>query len=98
MFPFIGSIIVVAAYDNKDFVGSNFGTTIAAFLMYGFSVAPFTYMISFAFQSHSTAQVTRSLTHSLAFAVTNLFFIFFLPVSWRLFVVVIYCVLLLRRF
>jgi hypothetical protein len=74
IFPFVGSIIVVAAYNNSNFTGSNFGVTIMAFLLYGFSVAPFTYLCSFAFKSHSTAQTVLILVYfitGLLFLITS---------------------------
>lgn len=48
--------VIVYAYGNPDFVGVNFIPVCTTFLFYGLSVIPFTYMCSFLFTSHSTAQ------------------------------------------
>jgi ATP-binding cassette subfamily A (ABC1) protein 3 len=47
---------IIFAYGNPTLTGENFATVALAFLLNGLSVIPFTYVCSFCFTSHSTAQ------------------------------------------
>ena len=56
---FIVSVImalIIYAYGNTAFTGENFQVVILIFIMFGLAVIPFTYICSFLFDSHSTAQ------------------------------------------
>jgi ABC-type multidrug transport system ATPase subunit len=55
--PCIMAIILVIAFDVSELVGESLSATVLLFIFYGLSVAPFTYIISYAFKSHSTAQI-----------------------------------------
>lgn len=59
LLPFGATLAVIAAYDVQDLVGSEdqrLAGTLLLFLFYGISVAPFTYVMSYAFKQHSAAQ------------------------------------------
>jgi len=62
--PCAASIALVAAFDIKELLGTTLPATIALFVLYGLSCAPFTYCISYFFKSHSTAQ-TMTLVFNL---------------------------------
>lgn len=58
MLPCIAAIILIAAFNIKDLVQNGaMGATICLFLAYGTSVASFTYLLTYLFTSHSTAQI-----------------------------------------
>ncbi|CAK9108749.1 ABC transporter A family member 1 (ABC transporter ABCA.1) (AtABCA1) (ABC one homolog protein 1) (AtAOH1) [Durusdinium trenchii] len=54
--PWVASIVAVNAFQISAFEGENFVAVVLLFLLYGVSVIPFTYCLSFLFDSHSTAQ------------------------------------------
>ena len=55
--PCIMSIVLIVAFDVRDLIDDGaLGAVIALFVLYGLSVAAFTYVLSYAFKSHSTAQ------------------------------------------
>jgi ATP-binding cassette subfamily A (ABC1) protein 3 len=63
LLPAIISSIIILAYANPVFTGANFGPVALSFLLYGLSVIPFTYCLSFLFTSHSTAQNVMILVY-----------------------------------
>ena len=55
--PCIMSIVLIVAFDVRDLIDDGaLGAVVALFVLYGLSVAAFTYVLSYAFKSHSTAQ------------------------------------------
>lgn len=54
--PALLGAAIVYGFGNPNFVGENFPVVVVNFLLYGASVIPFTYVWSFLFSSHSTAQ------------------------------------------
>lgn len=60
-------LVLIAAFDVEVYTGSTevFGGIILVFLMYGLSVIPFTYVLSFVFKEHSAAQNTLILVNLL---------------------------------
>jgi ATP-binding cassette, subfamily A (ABC1), member 3 len=54
--PCLAAVILVVAFDIKELLGDSLPATVLLFVSYGFSVAPFTYVLSYLFKSHSTAQ------------------------------------------
>lgn len=55
--PATMAVVLIIAFDVTELVGASLPATILLFLLYGASVAPFTYVMSYAFKSHSTAQI-----------------------------------------
>eukprot|EP00916_Digyalum_oweni_P011393 GHVL01018965.1.p1 GENE.GHVL01018965.1~~GHVL01018965.1.p1 ORF type:complete len:1716 (+),score=214.35 GHVL01018965.1:54-5150(+) len=50
-------IFIMLGFDSQPLIGSeNIGATIALMILYGLSVGPMTYFLSFLFKQHSTAQ------------------------------------------
>lgn len=66
------SVIIIIAFGNPNFVGDNFPVVIASFVLYGLSVIPFTYLLSFLFTSHSTAQNVMILLYLLGGTILSL--------------------------
>ena len=61
-----GGVGIVYAYGNPTFAsGTNLLVLISAFALYGAAVIPFTYALSFLFDSHSTAQNTMLMLYLL---------------------------------
>ncbi len=56
MVPWSFSTLAVWAFDIAAFKGENLFAVSTLFLLYGIAIMPFTYLISFCFHSHSTAQ------------------------------------------
>ena len=57
LLPCFLSVILIVSFGIKDLVQDGaIGGVIALFVLYGTSVAAFTYVMSYAFKSHSTAQ------------------------------------------
>lgn len=59
------AIALIAAFDVKELIGSALGATIALFFTFGTSVASFTYLMSYLFTSHSTAQTMTLILNLL---------------------------------
>jgi ATP-binding cassette, subfamily A (ABC1), member 3 len=56
LIPALVGAVVILIFSNPNFTGDNFGVIFVGLLSYGLAVIPFTYMMSFLFKSHSTAQ------------------------------------------
>lgn len=54
--PCFFSVLAVYVFKISAFEGENFGAVAVLFFLYGLAVMPFTYVVSFMFASHSTAQ------------------------------------------
>ena len=55
--PLVISVVMIVAFDITELInGGALGATIMLFVFYGLSVAAFTYVLSYLFKSHSTAQ------------------------------------------
>lgn len=67
----IGALIILA-YGNPNFVGENFSAVVLLFIMYGLAIIPFTYIWSFLFKSHSTAQNVMILVYMVSGIVLTL--------------------------
>lgn len=65
MLPFLLAVIVIQIDGNESFSGDNSGAVILIFFLYGLSVCPFTYMLSFVFKSHASAQLVFTLLYLL---------------------------------
>jgi len=57
--------LIVLFYANPNFTGDNFPVVLLSFFLYGMAVIPFTYLCSFLFASHSTAQNVMILIYIL---------------------------------
>lgn len=56
-------------YDGPIAVGENLGGSVLLLLLYALSIAPFTYVASFFFESHVTAQNVLLLLYIMAGAI-----------------------------
>jgi len=56
LIPWAASCITVWAFNIAAFEGDNLYALSLLFLLYGCAIIPFTYLVSFLFESHSTAQ------------------------------------------
>jgi len=63
--PCFIAVVLVVAFDVSELVGPSLGATILLFVSYGTAVAPFTYVLSYAFKSHSTAQIMTLIINLL---------------------------------
>lgn len=62
--PATVSCAIIYAYQNPSLV-DNFSVLVVSFLAYGVSIIPFTYLLSFLFTSHSTAQNVMIMVYIL---------------------------------
>ncbi len=62
---FVG-VFIIWIFNNPNLTGDNFHTVGLSFILYGLSVIPFTYCLSFAFRSHSTAQNVMIIVYLVA--------------------------------
>jgi ATP-binding cassette subfamily A (ABC1) protein 3 len=65
LIPTLIGAFIVLGFGNENFVGENFGSVFLTMFMYALSVVPFTYVLSFLFKSHSTAQNVMILLYLL---------------------------------
>jgi ABC-type multidrug transport system ATPase subunit len=63
--PAIGAALIIIAYGDVNLGGDNFGVLVLGLILYGLSVIPFTYCMSFLFKSHSTAQNVMIMVYLL---------------------------------
>ncbi len=56
MITWSASSLIVYAFQIEAFVGETFWALVLLFFLYGLAIMPFTYVVSYFFQSHSTAQ------------------------------------------
>jgi len=66
------SSLIVLAYGNGNFVGENFSCTYLCFFLFGTSIIPLTYCMSFLFKSHSTAQIVMIMFYLFGGVIMNL--------------------------
>ena len=65
LIPSIFSILMMLAFDIEVFTGESsvyFGTSLL-FILYGWSVIPFSYLFGFVFKSYGNAQVASFFLH-----------------------------------
>jgi ABC-type multidrug transport system ATPase subunit len=63
LIPALLCIIVIAIYDISELLNDGFGALILGLILYATSITPFTYVISFLFQSHTEAQNTMLIVY-----------------------------------
>ncbi len=64
--PAIFSFLMVLAFNIKAFTeDDSFGAVVLLFILYGWSIIPFSYLIGFAFQGYGNAQVASFFLHFL---------------------------------
>jgi ATP-binding cassette subfamily A (ABC1) protein 3 len=67
--PCIAAVVLIVAYNTTALIGPALPATIALFVSYGLAVAPFTYVTTFAFTSHSSAQTTTLILNMMCLIV-----------------------------
>jgi ATP-binding cassette subfamily A (ABC1) protein 3 len=66
LFPCIAAIILIVAFGVSELVdGASMGATILLFFFYGTSVASFTYLLTYLYKSHSSAQTMTLIINLL---------------------------------
>jgi len=64
--PCVAAIILIVAFDIQELVqGDSLRATISLFVLYGTSVASFTYLLTYLFTSHSSAQIMTLILNLL---------------------------------
>jgi len=64
--PAVFCILMVLAYDIDSFTGSeSFGAVVLLFILYGWSIIPFSYFLGFLFEAYGNAQVASFFLHFL---------------------------------
>lgn len=67
--PILLAIIVMYIYQVQNLIGENFGAFFLLLIFYAISIPPFTYVASFLFTNHSTAQNVLVMVYILSGAI-----------------------------
>lgn len=63
LLPAVSAIVIILGFKQEAFTGANLPVIIVNMLLYGLAVIPFSYLFSFLFTSHTTAQGVMILVY-----------------------------------